>query len=109
VDAVGEANYQAALIELAGGKQRDSQYITTNAELWREPDNAFDGNAVQVRIAGRLVAYLPRQEAARLAPLMDADSLAAIPCSAEIRGGWRQGRDEGHFGVVVWVPERFRP
>lgn len=33
------------------------------AELWREPGNRYDPNAVQVRIAGRLVGYLPREAA----------------------------------------------
>ena len=105
VDAVGESNYQAALTELAGGKQRESQYIETNAELWREPANPHDRNAVQVRIGGRLVGYLPRLEAAQLAPAMDAAGATAVACAAEIRGGWREGKDEGHFGVVVWVVE----
>jgi hypothetical protein len=106
VDAVGESQYQVALTELAGGKQRESQYIETNAELWREPDNTYDANAVQVRIGGRVVAYLPRAEAARVASVMDEAGLVAVACAAEIRGGWKEGGDEGHFGVVVWVPER---
>ncbi len=104
VDVVGESQYQAALAELAGGKRSDSQYIATNAELWREPDNPHDANAVQVRIASRLVGYLPRAEAERLAARMDAAGEAALACPAEIRGGWRDRDSEGHFGVVVWLP-----
>jgi hypothetical protein len=104
VDAVGESRYQDALTELAGGKRRDSQYIATNAELWREPENPHDPNAIQVRIGGRVVGYLPRLEAERLAAAMDAAGERVLACPAEIRGGWRQGRDEGHFGVVVWLP-----
>lgn len=104
VDVVGESQYQATLDELAGGKRRESQYISTNAELWREPDNPHDPNAVQVRIGGRLGGYLPRLEAERLAARMDAAGEQAVPCAAEIRGGWRHGEDEGHYGVVVWLP-----
>jgi hypothetical protein len=101
---VGEAQYQDALTDIAGGKQRESQYISTNAELWREPDNTHDPNAVQVRIAGRLVGYLSRRDAREVAIRMDAARRQAAPCPAEIRGGWSEGSDEGHFGVVVWVP-----
>lgn len=104
VDVVGESQYQDVLSEIAGGKQQESQYIGTNAELWREPDNPHDSNAVQVRISGRLVGYLPRAEAARVAVRMDRAGEQAFPCAAEIRGGWKQGADEGHFGVVVWLP-----
>jgi hypothetical protein len=105
VEVVGESNHQDALEALAGGKHRESQTITTNAELWREPDNEFDINAIQVLIGGRLVGHLPRAEAARYAAAFDARQILAIPCEAEIRGGWKTRYDEGHFGVVVWLPE----
>jgi hypothetical protein len=104
VSAVGASKYQDVLDEIAGGKRPESQYISTNAELWREPDNAYDPNAVQVLIGGRPVGYLPRSEAGRLAQEMDAAGQHAIACAAEIRGGWRDGGDEGHYGVVVWLP-----
>jgi hypothetical protein len=104
VGVVGASKYQRELTELAGGKRPDSQYIATNAELWREPDNSYDTNAVQVLIGGRVVGYLPRAEAERVATVMDAAGELARTCLAEIRGGWRDGRDEGHFGVVVWLP-----
>ncbi len=104
IDCVGEANYQDALSELAGGKQPESQYIETNAEIRREPGNLYDANAIQVAVAGQVVAYLPREEAAFYAPVMDARGLAALPCPAEVRGGWSENGDEGHFGVVVWLP-----
>jgi hypothetical protein len=103
VTVVGAAKYQRELTELAGGKRRDSQYIATNAELWREPDNTYDTNAVQVLIGGRVVGYLPRAEAERVAAVMDGAGELARTCLAEIRGGWRDGKDEGHFGVVVWL------
>jgi hypothetical protein len=105
LECVGESKYQAALTEIAGGKQHESQYIDTNAEVRREPDNAFDPNAVQVFIAAKLVAYLSRVDAARYGPWMDAHGIPAMPCPAELRGGWRAGpKDEGNFGVVVWLP-----
>ncbi|MCC6381566.1 MAG: hypothetical protein IT304_03610 [Dehalococcoidia bacterium] len=102
---VGESRYQAALTAIAGGKRRESQVIMTNAVVEREPTNAFDVNAVRVLIAGQTVGYLARAEAAQYGAALDAIGLAALACPAEIRGGWKSGpTDEGHFGVVVWLP-----
>ncbi len=104
VNVVGESRYQRALTRLAGGKRRESQRIRTNGEVRREPNNPFDPNAVQVLIGGEVVGYLPREEAAKYAPVLDQLPRAGYACDAEIRGGWRDGNDEGHFGVVVWLP-----
>jgi len=104
IEVVGEAQYQDTLVELAGGKEHESKYIATNAELWREPDNPHDASAVQVRIGGRVVGYLPRLEARRVAERMDSAGQHALACPAEIRGGWSDGDDEGSFGVVIWLP-----
>ena len=104
VECVGESQYQDALSAIAGGKRRESQYIDTNAEVRREPGNAHDPNAIQVLIAAKLVAYLPRGQAARYAPAMDRRGMQALACAAQIRGGWKNGMDEGGFGVVVWLP-----
>jgi HIRAN domain len=104
IDCVGESRYQDVLGEIAGGKRAESQYIETNAEIRREPGNLYDANAIQVLVGGQLVAYLPKEEAALYAPVMDARGLRAAPCPAEIRGGWRDETDEGSFGVVVWLP-----
>ena len=109
VNCVGESKFQDALVAVAGGKQPQSQYIETNAEVRREPGNVHDTNALQVWIAGRLVAYIPRDEAAVYAPAMDAVAMASLPCAAEIRGGWKDGSDEGSFGVVVWLPWPGKP
>ena len=104
VECVGESQYQEALSAIAGGKRRESQYIDTNAEVRREPGNPYDPNAIQVLVATRLVAYLPRDQAARYAPVMDRKRIQALACAAQIRGGWKNGADEGEFGIVVWLP-----
>jgi hypothetical protein len=104
IQAVGESRYQADLCRLAGGTREESQAIATNAEIWREPENPFDPSAVQVRIAGKLVAYLPRAAAASYGARMDSRGRSAFACPAEIRGGWRDEAGEGYFGVVVWLP-----
>ena len=105
VECVGESNYQDVLESIAGGKQRESQEIGTNAVIRRQPVNPYDANAIQVLIGGRLVAYLPRAVSAEYAPAMDRARTPELPVPAEVRGGWRDGADEGHFGVVVWLAE----
>jgi hypothetical protein len=104
LECVGESKFQESLTAIAGGKRPESQFIETNAEVRREPGNTHDRHALQVWIAGRLVAYIPREQAAVYAPAMDAVALASLQCEAEIRGGWKDGDDEGSFGVVVYVP-----
>ena len=44
----------------------------TPVTLVREPTNRFDPNAVQVWIDGKVVGYIPKADAATLAPLIDA-------------------------------------
>lgn len=88
ISVVGEARYQDALSEIAGGKSPDGRTITTNAEIRREPANRFDTNVIQVLIAWRVVGYLSRGDAAEYAPALDRAQLAGVPCPAEIRGGW---------------------
>ena len=39
--------------------------------LVREPNNPHDRNAIHVELAGHFFGYVPRQDAAELAPLMD--------------------------------------
>lgn len=40
-------------------------------ELRRDPDNQYDGNAVQVRYMGYMLGHLAKEIAARIAPLLD--------------------------------------
>lgn len=41
-------------------------------ELRRNPDNKFDSNAVEVRFFGEMLGHIPKDIAARLAPVIDA-------------------------------------
>jgi HIRAN domain len=43
----------------------------TPVVLVREPTNAYDPNAVQVWIDGKRVGYIPKADAAKLAPVID--------------------------------------
>ena len=72
-----------------------------------ELDNPNDPYAVEVRIGGELVGYVPKELTSRYHPLI-AETIAAegeARCEAEIRGGWeRPGGDIGRFGVVLLLP-----
>lgn len=38
----------------------------------REPQNAYDSNAIRVELGGKYLGYIPKRTARYLAPLMDA-------------------------------------
>lgn len=105
MDAVGESHYQRELAQICGGHSRHGHEIEADAHLTREPNNQFDKNAVAVSIQGHVVAYLPREQAARIASQMIEDGLKSATCAAKIVGGWRTNQhDEGHFGVRLAIP-----
>lgn len=102
VQVMGEGFYQGQLERIAGPKTEDGYSLKVECALVPEPSNPYDENAVAVEIKGATVGYLARPMAQkyrslRLGPLEH--------LSAEIRGGWRRrGGDEGHFGVVLFLP-----
>jgi len=102
IEVVGESHYQAALLAVSGGKTPDGPERTDHvAQLVLEPTNPYDRNAVRVEIDGRLVGYLPKAFASRLAPTLRELAAPAF-CQARITGGWDRGRgDTGSFGVVL--------
>nr|WP_294849696.1 HIRAN domain-containing protein [uncultured Sphingomonas sp.] len=109
---VGEANYQQALSNIAGGRSEDSAAHLCAAIFAHDNANPHDDNAVAVVIEGKLIGYLPRDEArqfrteiGRLNP-----DRGAVGCAALITGGWDRGDgDVGHFGVFLDVARPFRP
>jgi HIRAN domain-containing protein len=70
-DVVGESHYTRAIRQLLGRdfKANGTEIITT-ATLLVDPNNKHDRNAVGVWAGGNLVGYLPREEAARYAPVL---------------------------------------
>lgn len=58
-----------------------------------------------MKINGRKVGYLPREQAARVADQMRGEGQSAAACSARVRGGWRTNQyGEGHYGVQLAIP-----
>jgi hypothetical protein len=109
IEVVGEYYHETELIKIAGRKTRQSANIETTAALVPDPKNRHDGNAVEVRIDGRLVAYLSREQAVGYHRLMTEaghPSRALANVEARIFGG-RIGEDgyEAAYGVALYLPE----
>lgn len=97
VRVVGTSHYQPALLELSGRQGDEEVRLTKVAVLVPEPDNPHDPNAIAVKIDGRLVGYLSREENTRWA---DVAARGDIGCEAMIAG--RSGI--GILGVFLRVP-----
>ncbi len=79
--------------------------------LVREPHNAYDPNAVAVTVDGETVGFIPRQDAALLAPVLDTGRphTAIVHC---IRGGVPGASHYGCQVSIAWdgaKPHPFRP
>ena len=105
VDVVGEASYQGALERLAGRKGPEGKSYRVGVTLRCEPGNQYDANAIRVEAMGQLVGYIPRTTASQLAPVL-ASHGGAAEAQGLIVGGWKNGEDEGHFGIRVWFTRR---
>lgn len=103
--AVGESHCQDALLAIAGPKTSEAVCLNGIATLRCDPTNPYDANAVGVYIDDRRVAYLPREAAAVIAPRLAARGSECL-VRAQINGGWSRGpKDEGSFGVVLYMPD----
>lgn len=105
VEVVGESNYQDALARVSGGRTGDGPANPAQvAVLWPERNNRYDRNAIAVKITGRTVGYLSRDNAVRYQAVVrwaDAHD-RTVACNATVTGGWdRGGGDKGSFGVVL--------
>jgi len=107
MEVVGESHYQKALVAICGPHTRVGHDETFSAVIELEPSNAYDSNAVVVKIRGRVVGYLPREQAARVGSQLREEGLSSVGCMARVRGGWRTNQyDEGNFGVWLGIPQR---
>lgn len=70
---VGESNYSREIYGLMPSEfDPDGDEVNVNVVLSREPNNKYDRNAVAIRAATGTIGYLPREDAARYAPALDA-------------------------------------
>jgi hypothetical protein len=73
MDVVGESHYALSIRSLFDGDLKgDGAEITTTVRLVPDPRNKFDRNAVGVWAGPRQIGHLPRDEAARYAPILAA-------------------------------------
>lgn len=97
-DIVGEASYQNALDQLAGGKTDAGVHVQKFATLIMEKNNPFDRNAVRVDIEGQTVGYLSRAHAVRFRKTINRSHCVA---PALITGGWTRAGSKGNYGVKL--------
>jgi hypothetical protein len=96
----GESRYGRALRNLTGPARENGYLIPTVATLTREPSNAFDPNAIKVKVRRHQVGYIMREVAALLAPHMDSLGTDNLEVAAIIRGGYE---DAPNVGVHLWL------
>jgi len=105
LEVVGESHYQDALWKIVGGPRPDRVRYETHAVLMPEPDNRYDPNAVKVLIAGNLVGYLSREDAAAYRPglllLMKSSVNGLVALNATVVGGGQRPDGPGLLGVFL--------
>ena len=106
MNVAGESHYQEALREIVGPGAAGEVAMDTEALLVPEPSNPHDPNAVMVQIAGKLVGYLPRDEAVAygetLRQLTERGRTGA--CEARI-AGHGDGSGTTNLGVFLRLPD----
>jgi len=105
LEVVGESYYQRALKSITRWKPGDGK-ITRDivAVLVPEPDNKHDKNAIAVRIDGKKVGHLSRQNAVRYGPglrRLMAERGGPIALRGVISGGGRFSGRQGDLGVFL--------
>lgn len=69
-EVVGEASYVDDIGKLLGKVTAQWTEVIVTAQLLPEPSNKHDRNAVQVKVDGSVVGYLPREEAPSYVPVL---------------------------------------
>lgn len=97
VRVVGTSHYQDALLDLSGREADEEVRVEKIALFVPEPENPHDPNAIAIKIDGRLVGYLSRDENKRW---LDVVTAAEVGAEAMIAG--RAGVDV--LGVFLRLP-----
>ena len=105
LEVVGESHYQDALWQIVGGRRPDHVRYETFAVLVPDAANPYDPNAIEVQVAGALVGYLSRDDAARYRPgvlrLMETGPTGYVALPAVIVGGGQRDDGIGFLGVFL--------
>jgi hypothetical protein len=106
--AVGTAEHQHELAQIAGGRTEQGADHLCGALLIPDPKNPYDPGAVAVVIASHVIGYLATNAAPSLKQALRAGGFIAAGCAARIVGGWeREDGDTGHFGVRLDAAQPF--
>ena len=87
VDVAGGSHHQREIRQLFGRQPLShGRELETTAQLVPEPHNRFDRHAVQVRVDGNLIGYLPREVAGDYSPVLMqiVQAGATAQCNARI-------------------------
>lgn len=100
---VGESHYQPALVAITGSSPGQDVAHECLAELVPEPTNPHDPNAIMVKVEGKCVGYLSRQNAVKFGPRIKAMIDAGQPtiCNAFI--GCKPDTGNPNLGVSLEV------
>lgn len=104
-DIVGESNYMPWLRMIQSIAEPGEREVRASAILVRDILNEYDPNAVAVTMTGRLVGYIPRADAPRIAGLLDqlaevdVDGILVPACV-----GWDEGERRDIIGVRLDLP-----
>ena len=106
--AVGTAEHQDELAQIAGGRTEEGADHVCGALLIPDPKNPYDPGAVAVVIASHVVGYLANNTAPSLKQALRAGGFIAAGCAARIVGGReRADGDKGDFGVRLDASQPF--
>lgn len=105
-DIVGESHYLPWLTKLQGLAEPGEREFNQPAILVRDATNEYDPNAVAATIGGRRVGYIRRDDAPRIAALLD--DLAereVLGLMVPARVGWGAGDRSSVIGVRLDLPD----
>lgn len=103
---VGEASYMSALTAIAGPVCDQGYLLPVAVSLVRDFNNPHDSNAFRAEIGRRLIGYLRRHMAARIAPPIDKMRCRSFDVPGIIRGG---APTAPNLGCHVWLEQRLGP
>lgn len=109
-EIVGESNYQANLLKIAGDKEEKAKKVECIATIRREHGNIHDPFAVKVKIDDLTVGYLPKSENKKFLKQIKSLKLSedvVLVVKAQIIGGWKDRFSEGSFGVRLSLPAEY--
>ena len=106
LEVVGESFYQENLWKLAGGRRNPEERVRVPvcAVLVPETDNPHDANAVAVRIDGRKVGHLSREDARQYQPgllALQREHGMPVALPGVIAGGGMRADGPGMLGVFL--------